>query len=145
MREGEGVCFLKGMRPQLKTQQHSLCPEQQHGHADAVLDLSGGGAEKQVGEEAMAVGAHRHQVAALLLHPLDDLLNRFAVRQLGLNRNTKGLKLCSNLYQICSVFGDFRADRVRAVSASCPTIGHMEQHQTAVRQFRELFDVLDDR
>src|SRR5271165_6013200 len=108
------------MLPQSR-KQRSLCPEQQHRHADAVLDLSGGSAEKQVGEEAVSVGAHRHEVATLLLDPFDDFLDRFAERQLGLSRNTKGLKLCSNLFQIGSVFGDFRTDRVGAVSSSGPT------------------------
>ena len=34
--------------------------EQQNGDADAVLDPAGGRAEKQIGQESMSVGAHRH-------------------------------------------------------------------------------------
>ena len=48
----------------------SLRAEEEHGHADAVLDAAGGGAEKQVGQEAVSVRAHRHQVAAFLLEPI---------------------------------------------------------------------------
>src|SRR5271166_3029970 len=93
----------------------------------------------------MSVSAHRHQVATLLLDPFDDFLDRFAVRQLGLGRYAKRLKLGPNFFQVCGVFGDFGTDRVPAIGSSCPTIGHMQQHQTAVREFRELFDVLDNR
>ena len=50
-----------------------LRPEQQHRHADIVLHASGGGAEEDVFDEAVAVGAHDHQVSALLLNSLDEL------------------------------------------------------------------------
>src|SRR5271157_254589 len=107
-----------------------------------MLDLGGGGAEKQVGQEAVSVGAHRHQVTTLLLDPFDDFLDRLAERQLGLYRNIKSLKLCPNFFQVRSVFGDFCTDRIPAIGSSRPSIGHVQQHQTAAREFRELFDVL---
>ena len=45
----------------------------------------------------MTVGAHRDQVAAFLLDPLDDLLGRVAIGQFRLGRNTGGLELRLNL------------------------------------------------
>jgi hypothetical protein len=56
-----------------------LRPQQQHWHADVVLDASGCSAEEDVFDEAVSVGAHGDQVAALLLHPLDNLGGSVAV------------------------------------------------------------------
>src|SRR3989338_958225 len=66
--------FRRGFLPNV-----SFRPQKENGHADTMLDLTGRGAEKYVREEAMSVRAHRHQVAAFLLNPLDDFLSRFAV------------------------------------------------------------------
>src|SRR6266436_1198351 len=89
--------------------------------------------------------AHGHQVAALLPHPLDNFVHRFAIGQLGFGGNAAVLKLRSDLFQIGGVFGDFGTDRVRAVSSGSPSIGYVQQYQTAACQQRELLDVLDDR
>ena len=59
---------------------------------DAVLDAAGGRAQKKIGQKTVAVGAHRDQVAALLLDPLDDFVGRIAVGQLGLGGNAGGLR-----------------------------------------------------
>ena len=46
--------------------------------------------------------------------------------------------------QVGGVFGDFGADGVGAVGAGGPSVGDVEQHQAAVGELRELFDVFDD-
>src|SRR5450631_959803 len=92
----------------------------------------------------MAMSAHRHQVASLLLDPLDDLVGRFTVGEFGLRGNANGLELGANLFEIGGVFGDLRADCVRAIGSGGPSVGHMQQDQTAVREFGQLFYVFDD-
>src|SRR5271165_6560593 len=68
-------------------------PQQQHGNADVVLHAGGGGTEEDVLDEAVSVGAHGNQVAALLFDPLDDLGGGVTVGQLGLDRNSCRFKL----------------------------------------------------
>ena len=53
----------------------SFRPEKKNGHADAVLDAAGCRAKKNIGEEAVSVRAHGHQIAALFLNPFDDFLD----------------------------------------------------------------------
>ena len=48
----------------------SLRAKKQNRHADAVLNATGGGAEEQVGQEAVSVGAHRHQICSLSAQPI---------------------------------------------------------------------------
>src|SRR5205085_11133930 len=60
-----------------------LRPQKQHRHLDAVLHAAGRGTEKKIGEEAMPVSAHGHQVTAFALYPLDNLLHRLAICQSG--------------------------------------------------------------
>src|SRR5258707_15803285 len=84
--------------------QASLGAEQEDGNTDAVLDAGGGSTEKQIGKEAVPVGAHGDQVAAFLLDPFDDFLDRITVRQLRLGGNAEGLELFPNLVQIGRVF-----------------------------------------
>ena len=43
--------------------------EEEDGDGDTVADFGGGGAEEEVGEEAVSVGAHGDEVAVLLLDP----------------------------------------------------------------------------
>ena len=50
-------------------------------------------AQKQVRKKAMSVRAHGHEVATLLLDPLDNLIRRLTVRQFGLCRNANGFEL----------------------------------------------------
>ena len=72
--------------------------------------------EKQVGQQAVPVRAHRHQVAAFLLNPFDDFPLRVAVGQFGLGGNAGGFKLGPDLVQIRRVFCRSRfTARVRAV------------------------------
>src|SRR5438552_7383692 len=52
--------------------------DQQHGHIDFVPHGVGGGAEKQVGQQAVAVRAHGDQIAAPLADPANDLRRRIA-------------------------------------------------------------------
>ena len=61
--------------------------KQKNGDADAVLHSGSGGAEEEVGEEAMAVGAHRDEIASLVFDPLDDLVGGFAVGEFGVRGN----------------------------------------------------------
>jgi hypothetical protein len=51
---------------------------QQDGDFDLVLDSVGGGAQEEVGEEAVAVGAHGYEVALFFFDPLDDFGGRVA-------------------------------------------------------------------
>ena len=88
----------------------------------------------------MAMSAHRHQIAPLLSHPLDDLLIRFAERELGLSRNAQLLKLESNSFQIGSVFDNFRTDGIGTIGPGSPSIGHVKQHDAAVRELCKLLD-----
>ena len=71
--------------------------------------------------------------------------DRVAIGQFGLGRNAGGLKLRPHSLQIRGVFRDFRADRVRAIGPGRPSVGHVQQHQTAVRQLGQLLNVFDDR
>ena len=80
------------------TGQLSFRPEEQNGHADTVPDSSGSGAEKYVGQKAVSMCAHGHQIASLPLDPFDDFLGRFTVRQFGLCGNTDGLELGPQLF-----------------------------------------------
>src|ERR1039458_6951666 len=66
---GKGRCLFetqRGRRPAPRL----FGAQQQDRHAEAVLDLEGGGAEHQVGHELVAVRAHRDQVATFPLDPL---------------------------------------------------------------------------
>src|ERR1700681_3072668 len=76
----------------------SLRPKHENWHTDTMLDSDGCGAEHYVGNQSVSMGAHRHQVATILLNPTDDFLDRFAERQFRLGGNVHRLKLCSNLF-----------------------------------------------
>ena len=110
-----------------------------------MLNSTGRGTEKQIGEKAVAVRTHCDEIAAFLFDPVDDFLDWIAICQFRLGGDTRGLKLCSNLLQVCSVLGDFRTDRIGTIGSSSPSIGHIKQHYTAAREFRELFDVFNNR
>src|ERR1700680_5003065 len=109
----------------------SLGAEEEHGNTDAVLDAGGGSPEKQIGQEAVPVGAHGDQVAAFLLDPFDDFLNRLTVRQLRLGGNAGGLELFPDAFQVGGVFGDLAADCIRAIGSGGPSVGDGEQPQPA--------------
>src|ERR1039457_1409173 len=93
----------------------------------------------------MAMSAHSHQIAMLLLHPFDDLLIWFAKSRLVLSRNAELLKLESNSFQIGSVFDDFWTDGMGTIGPSSPSISYVKQHDAAMRELCKLLDVLDDR
>src|SRR6266851_3344396 len=103
----------------------SFRPEKKNWHTDTVLHPAGCVAKKYVGKEAVSMCAHRHQVAALLPDPFNNLVHWFAICQFGLRRNAHGLKLRPDLLQIRCVFGDFGTDCVRAIGPGCPSIGHV--------------------
>src|SRR6202023_1600280 len=121
------------------------CPQQQDRDVDAVLDTVGGDAPEEVGEEAVAVGAHRHQVAALLAHPADDLVDRIAVGELGLGGDARGRELGAHALEVGGVLADLRADRVGAEGARRPAGRHVEEHDAAAGELGQPLDVLDDR
>src|SRR6185437_15571844 len=77
-----------------------LRPQQQHRHADLMLNAIGGGPEEQVGKKAVAMSAHGDQVAALLLHPFHDLPAGVSETKFGTRRNVGLLKLRLNFLQI---------------------------------------------
>src|SRR3984893_17441137 len=114
------------------TAKASLGAEEEDGNADAVLDAGGGSAQKQIGKEAVPVGAHGYQIAAFLLDPFDDFLHWITVGQLRLGGNAEGLELFPDVVQIGCVFGDLAADRIRAIGSGGPSVGDVEQHQPAV-------------
>ena len=91
------------------------------------------------------MGTHSYQVTTLVLDPLNNLFCRFTVGQLRFCGNTGGLKLCANPFQVCSVFRDFRADRIRTVGPGRPAIGDMQQYHMTVHKPCELLDVFDNR
>ena len=66
--------------------------EKKDGHADAVLDAGGRRAQEEVSEEAVAMSAHRDQVAAFVFDPPDDLVRGFAVREFGVSGDIFGLQ-----------------------------------------------------
>lgn len=66
--------------------------------------LRGRGAKKQIGEEAVPMGAHRYQIATLLFHPADDFLRWLAECQFDLRWNSQRLKLFLDALQVPSVF-----------------------------------------
>ena len=63
-----------------------------------VLDSGGGGAEEDVGEEAVAVGAHGDEVASFLFDPFDDFVGGFAVGEFGFGGDAGGLEFCRGLF-----------------------------------------------
>ena len=93
----------------------------------------------------MAVGAHRHQIAAAFTHPPDDLGDGIAEREHGFRRNPCSLEFAPHRREIGAILGDFRADGVRAVGPRGPAISNVQHHDTPTRQFRERLDVLEDR
>jgi hypothetical protein len=93
----------------------------------------------------MPVRTHRYQIATLLFDPLDDFFDRLAIGELGFYGNAQRLKLCADFLQVRRVFSDLRADRIPAIGPGSPSIGHVQQYQSAVGEFCQLFDVLDNR
>ena len=67
-------------------------------------------------------------------HPLDDLRGRVAVSQFRLGGNAGRLELGVHVFQIGEVCGNLRTDGVGAIGARGPAVGHVQQHQAAVRQ-----------
>ena len=109
-----------------------------------MTDFGGGGAEEEVGEEAVTVGAHGDEVAVFFFDPFDDLVGGVAVGEFGVGRDAGGLEFGADCFEVGSIFGDFAADGVGAVGAGGPTVGDMEENETALSKFREIFYVLDD-
>ena len=73
----------------------SFCPKKENWHANAMLDAAGRCAKKYVGQEAVSVRAHRHQIAALLLDPFDNLAGWITISQFRVSWNSGGFKLRS--------------------------------------------------
>src|SRR6267154_2285315 len=90
------------------------------------------------------MGAHRHQVATLLLNPFDDFLDWFAVRKFGFRWNAGDLKLGPDFFQVSGVFCDFGTHGIPAIGSGCPSIGHMKQYQVAASELRKLLDMFDN-
>jgi hypothetical protein len=65
-----------------------------------VLDAVGGDAQEEVGQEAVAVGAHGDQVAAAFADPADDFGGGVAVGQLGLGGDAQGLEFDADGFQV---------------------------------------------
>src|SRR5581483_12302401 len=102
--------------------QESSRTQQQNRHADPVLDAGGGGSQEHVGEKAVAVGTHGHEVASLLPDPLDDFIGGFAESQFGVGRYAGGIEFFAHLVKISGILGDFGTDRVRPIGAGGPSI-----------------------
>ena len=120
------------------------CAEEQNWDTDAVLDSAGGGAQEEISEEAVAVSAHGHKVAAFVLDPFYDLIGGFAIGEFGVGGDVRGLHLCLNLVEIGGVFNDFAAYSVRAIGSRGPSVGDVEQDEAAMRQFGKVLDMFDD-
>src|SRR6185437_11063548 len=104
----------------------SLRPQQQYRNADAVLHSVCSGAQKHVGQKAMAVGAHGHQVAALLLDPFDDLVGGLAIGQLRVRMDPFRLKFVAYFLQVGVVFDNFAADRVASIGPGGPAVSDVQ-------------------
>src|SRR4051812_44196058 len=76
---------------------------QQDGDVYAVLDAVSGGAEEHVGEEAVAVRAHRDQVALALADPAHDLGGRVAEGELGLGGDAVGFEFLPHRFEVGAV------------------------------------------
>src|SRR5439155_8228764 len=86
-----------------RTARVSLRPEQKHWNADVMLNSARSRAQEQVSEEAVTVGAHRHQIATLSLDPVDNFGYRVPISQFDLHRNSGGAKFLADLRQVCGV------------------------------------------
>jgi hypothetical protein len=91
------------------------------------------------------MGAHGDKIAAFLFNPFHDFGGGVAKGEFGLRGNVSGLKFLANFLQVGGVIGDFGTHGVGAVGSGGPSVRDVEQHEAAVRDFRELFDVFDDR
>ena len=92
----------------------------------------------------MAVGAHGDQVAAFFFDPFDDLVGGVAVGEFGVGGDAGGLKFGADFFKVGGILGDFAAHGVGAVGTGGPSVGDVEEDETALRQLGEIFDVLDD-
>ena len=90
------------------------------------------------------MGAHGHKVATFLFNPFDDFVRGFAVGQLSFGRNSCRIEFFTHPSKIGSILGDLRTDRIRPIRSRSPSIGHMKQHQAAMRQFGERLHMFDD-
>ena len=114
------------------------------GNADVVLNAVGGCAQEQVGDELVAVRAHRHEITAVGVDPFDDFLGGIAVGELGERGDSGGLEFGLDVAEIGFVFPDFFAGGVGAVELGRDAGGDVEEDQLAVHDFCEFFDVVDD-
>jgi hypothetical protein len=108
------------------------------------LDLVRGGTKEEIRKKAMAVSAHGYEVAAFIFDPFNDLVGGFAVSKFGVRWDVLGLQFGLDFVEIGSVFDDFAADGIGTVGAGGPSVGDVEQNQTAVGEFGQSFDVFDD-
>src|SRR6185312_437357 len=125
--------------------QRSFRPQKKHRNADAVLHAVGGRPQKHVGQKAVSVSAHGDQIASFLLDPFNDLVGGFAESQFRIRGNSLFLEFLPHFLQVGGVFHNFAADLIASVCPGGPSVGDVQQYQTAVRQLGEILDVLDDR
>jgi len=97
-----------------------------------MLNPAGRGAEKKIRQEAVTVGAHRQQVAALFLNPSNYFIDGIAVCQFRLRGNVHGQELVADRVEIGRVFGDLGTDRIGPVNPRGPTVGNVKQYHPAV-------------
>ena len=79
-----------------------------------------------------------------LLNPFDDFARGLAIGKFGLSRNSGRLEFGANFFEVLGVFGNFGAHGVLAVGSGGPAIRDVQQNETAMREFGEVFDMLDD-
>ena len=118
--------------------------KEQDGDPDAVLDAGCGSAQEKIAQKAVAVGAHRDQIAAFIFDPLDDLVRGLSIGEFRIGGNISVLQLRLNVAEIGGVVDNFLTDGVRAIGSGGPSIRDMQQDQAAVRELRQLLYVFND-
>lgn len=127
------------------SQIYSLRPQKQNRYPDTVLDPARSHSQHYIGKQAVPVRAHRHKIAPLLFHPLDDFCHRIAVGKLGLCGESCRSKFVLDSFQIRSVFSDFGTYRIRTVGSRSPSVSNVKQDHMALRECCKLLDVFNDR
>ncbi len=121
--------------------------QQEDRNLHRVADLVGGRAEDQVGQEAVAVGAHGDQVGAALLGELDDLVGGLAAQEGGVGGDAGAFEALAHLFEVGAVdphlLGFGQVELVEM--AGHPAVGHVHQQHPAAELLGQRLDVGEDR
>src|SRR5882672_6966176 len=110
-----------------------------------MLHADRGRAQEDIGQRAVAVRAHGHQIAAVLADPLHDLPRRIPVGELRLGGNSIRREFLPYRLEIGAVLVHLGADRVPSEPLIRPAGRDVEQHHPALHHLRQRPDVVQDR